>query len=199
MRRKEFLVEDRDKILDILNECEYGVLSLIYKNSPYSVALNFVYLEDCIYFHGANKGQKIDAIKQNPNASFLAVLPYSLIPSYFSDQKSACPATQYFASVHVNGNIKEIRDSKTKAKILNALMQKLQKDGGYEKIDEENAIYKNSLKFTSVLALNIKSLTCKLKIGQNLSKDKFNNIAEKLKTRGEPKDIKTASLMENLI
>lgn len=198
MRRSEFKVEDKEQIKSILDEVEHGVLSLICENAPYSVPLNFVYFEDSIYFHGAKSGKKIEVIKKSPKASFVAVVPYSLVPSYFSDEKSACPATQFFASVNASGDVSLVESLDKKAKVLNALMEKLQIDGGYEKISVDNPIYKNSLKSTAVLALKIENISCKIKLGQNLNDERFMDIIGKFEKRGSPKDTKTVKLMKHI-
>ncbi len=109
MRRAEFDVKDENSVNEVLETCEYGTLSLISEGKPYVVALNFVFFENSIFFHGAKEGRKIEAIKSNPNASFLVVKPYSFIPSFFSDTMSASPATQFFASVLVEGTISFIK------------------------------------------------------------------------------------------
>ena len=77
---------------------------------------------------------EIEAIKSNPNAAFLVVKPYSFIPSYFSDTMAACPATQFFASVLLEGKLSFIEDKDKKADILNALMKKFQNEDSFEKI-----------------------------------------------------------------
>jgi len=55
--------------------------------------------------HGAKKKKKVALIAQNPRANFCVVKPYALIPSYFSHTASACPATQFFASVILEGKV----------------------------------------------------------------------------------------------
>lgn len=196
MRRDEFKIEDKKIIENILFECKYGVLSLIDDTFPYSIPLNFVYFENSICFHGSKQGKKMRVIGKNPNASFVATIPYSFIPSYFSDEKSACPASQFFASIIANGRVKEIFDLNLKSNILNALMQKMQKEGGYENISAQNGLYKNSLKSTSVLALEIDLISCKVKLGQNLSDEKFDNLLQKLENRSLQEDKKSIMLMK---
>ena len=132
MRRDEFNINDKNSIDEILQTCEYGTLSLISEGKPYVVALNFVQYKNAIYFHGAKEGKKIEAIKSNPNAAFLVVKPYSFIPSYFSDTMAACPATQFFASVLLEGKLSFIEDKDKKADILNALMKKFQNEDSFE-------------------------------------------------------------------
>ena len=80
MRRAEFDVKDKNSINEILQACEYGTLSLISEGKPYVVALNFVFFENSIFFHGAKEGEQIDAILYIPNVSFLVIKTYSFIP-----------------------------------------------------------------------------------------------------------------------
>ena len=183
MRRAEFDVKDKNSINEILQACEYGTLSLISEGKPYVVALNFVFFENSIFFHGAKEGKKIEAIKSNPNASFLVVKPYSFIPSYFSDTMAACPATQFFASVLFEGTISFIEDGNIKAKVLNALMKKFQSEDSFEEISYEKAMYTKMLDKTAIFELNPQNISCKIKVGQNLNEEKRNRLMEKLKSR----------------
>jgi nitroimidazol reductase NimA-like FMN-containing flavoprotein (pyridoxamine 5'-phosphate oxidase superfamily) len=183
MRRAEFDVKDKNSINEILQACEYGTLSLISEGKPYVVALNFVFFENSIFFHGAKEGKKIEAIKSNPNASFLVVKPYSFIPSYFSDTMAACPATQFFASVLFEGKVAFIEDGNIKAKVLNALMKKFQSEDSFEEISYEKAMYTKMLDKTAIFELKPQNISCKIKVGQNLNEEKRNRLMEKLKSR----------------
>lgn len=183
MRRAEFDVKDENSINEVLQACEYGTLSLISEGKPYVVALNFVLLENSIFFHGAKEGRKIEAIKSNPNASFLLVKPYSFIPSFFSDTMAACPATQFFASVLFEGKVAFIEDGNIKAKVLNALMKKFQSEDSFEEISYEKAMYTKMLDKTAIFELKPQNISCKIKVGQNLNEEKRNRLMEKLKSR----------------
>ncbi|PID48119.1 MAG: hypothetical protein CR967_01560 [Proteobacteria bacterium] len=91
-----FEIKDKKIIQNLLDEIGFGILSLCKDNIPYSLPLNFVFVDDTIYFHGAKKGQKVDVFTSNSKASFCVVKEYSFIPSYFStDDGRACPATQF--------------------------------------------------------------------------------------------------------
>ena len=132
------------EVIKLLENAEYGTLALIDGNKPYAVALNFVYLDNAIYFHCSKKGKKIDLIKANNNCFFSVVKDYSLIPSYFSSKSGlACPATHFFESLHIEGVAKIIDDTQEKQKMFTALMQKLQSEGGYKSFDSSE--YKGSL------------------------------------------------------
>ena len=196
MRRAEFDIKDENSINELLESCEYGSLSLISEGKPYVVALNFVFFENSIFFHGAKEGRKIEAIKSNPNASFLVVKPYSFIPSYFSDTMAACPATQFFASVLFEGTVSFIEDGNIKAKVLNALMKKFQKEDSFEEIAYEKAMYTKILDKTAILELKPENISCKIKVGQNLNEERKNKFLEKLKNRNSQIDNETIKQMK---
>lgn len=72
MRRKNQEVS-KEECVRVLKTEGRGVLSLVLPDGyPYGVPVDFYYDEknDLIYFHGAKKGQKIDAIKKNAKACF---------------------------------------------------------------------------------------------------------------------------------
>lgn len=191
---KDFNDEDEALFKEVLDKCEYGVLSLNDATRPYSVPLNFAYDDGAIIFHGANMGKKIALMKKNPNATFCVVKPYSLIPSYFFDSKVACKATQFFASIICEGKIEFIEDLAQKALMLNKLMQKLQPEGGYEKI--EPAFHKEMLKKCTVYKLQILHVNTKFKAGQKLTKEKKAALLKELKKRANSLDLATIKFIE---
>lgn len=198
MRRNEFNIEDKAQIIALLAKCEYGTLSLIdTEGLPYGVPLNFVWWEEGIALHGAREGKKMQLLAHNPIVSFNVVKRYSLIPSYFSKTRSACPATQFFGSVTIAGTIQLIETLEDKASALNALMQKLQPEMGYDTIDQNNPIYETMLKKTAVMKLTPKSLTCKIKVGQNLSIEQKEAMIKQLLERDKEDDEDTVKCMRS--
>lgn len=198
MRRSEFEVTDEKEIESFLEECEYGVLSLISGDEPYGVAVNYAYRDGKFYFHGALQGRKAQAIGEGAKCSFTVVKPYAYIPSYFSDTRSAYPATQYFASVIAGGEVIRLDDMGAKAIGLNALMQKMQPEGGYEVIDAANPIYTKALEETGVYRIDPDFITLKVKAGQNLPKERHDAMMERLKGRNAMIDKETVMLMQDL-
>ena len=197
MRRSEFDVSDPEKIKSVLNECEYGVLSLISEGEPYGMAVNFAYIDGVIYFHGSLEGRKAEAIGLGTNASFMVVKPYAFIPSYFSDTRSASPATQFFASVYISGHVVLLNDSKEKAFGLTALMEKMQPEGGYDPIDAKNPIYTKMLEKTGVYKIVPNVMTLKLKAGQNLSKERYDILVQHLEKR-DGAESETVQLVQSI-
>lgn len=86
MRRKDKALQNSD-IVKILQHGEYGVLSTMDEGGqPYGVPLNYVYMNDCIYFHCALAGHKLENIAINSRVSFCVVGDTCLLPEEFSTE-----------------------------------------------------------------------------------------------------------------
>ena len=84
IRRKDKKI-GTDEAVNLFTKCEYGVLSTVDNDGqPYGVPLNYAYKDNCIYFHCALIGHKIDNIENNPKVSFCVVGDTKVLPSEFS-------------------------------------------------------------------------------------------------------------------
>lgn len=147
MRRQEKEIENKE-IEEILNKGEYGIFATIGENGyPYSVPLNYVYFEDCIYFHSAKSGHKIDNIKNNDKVSFCVVGDTEVLPSEFNTR---------YESVIVFGSAIEI-DGKEKEKALLKLIEKY----SLEFLEEGKLYISKAKDATSVVKISIDHMTGK--------------------------------------
>lgn len=191
-----FEIKDKSIIQKVLDNAEYGTLALCAENVPYSVPVNFVTVDNIIYFHGAYKGKKMAMLTQNPKVSFSVLENYSLIQSYFSSTDGlACPASQFFKSVIVDGEAIVVVDRKEKAKMFEALMQKLQPEGKYSSFDK--AVYDKAIKATAVIKIIPTEIRAKFKFGQNLNEERFEMILSHLEERNNPLDKDTILMMKS--
>ena len=191
----QFEIKERTIIYDVLDKAEYGTLALSVDNFPYAVPLNFVRIKESIYFHGALQNKKMKILKQNPRVSFSVVESYALIDSDFSSTEGlACPATQFFKSISIDGLASLVIRRDEKAKIFEALMKKLQPKGGYRPFSDRE--YDTAIKATALVKIEIKKLECKFKFGQHLSKERFEMIRSHLQKRGTQVDLETVALMK---
>lgn len=195
MRRSEFEVSDPQAIESVLRECEYGVLSLMSRDEPYGVAINFAYREGAVYFHGSIEGRKVEAIGEGAKVAFLVVKPYAYIPSYFSDTSAAYPATQFFTSVHISGEAIPVKDEREKAFGLTALMEKMQPEGKYEPIIAATPIYTKMMELTGVYKIVPNVMSLKVKAGQNLPKERYDTLIKHIEMRNGSNDSSTIQLM----
>lgn len=118
MRRKDRALENTEAI-ELLKNCEYGILSTIDKNGyPYGVPLSYVYMDNSIYFHSATEGNKLDNISYNNKVSFCSVGKTSILPDKFSTK---------YESVIVRGTASEVIDEE-KCKALLEILNKYSPD-----------------------------------------------------------------------
>lgn len=195
--KKSVTITDKKIIQNILDEAEFGTLALCSNNRPYSLPINFVEVKGEIYFHGAKKGKKLDLIKENALASFCVVESYSLLPSYYSTQDgSACPATQLFKSVIIDGKIQFVEQYSEKVNALESLMQKLQKEGKYIPLNDK--MYEKAINATALFKLIPQNISAKFKLGQNFNQERYDRVSEHLSKRGTSKDIATLELINSI-
>ncbi|WP_219838469.1 pyridoxamine 5'-phosphate oxidase family protein [Paenibacillus sp. R14(2021)] len=197
MRRREFEIDgEQAEIEAFLQEMSFGFLGTVTSDGePSMTPLNFVYVNGSIYFHGSRIGEKMTQLKQNQRVTFMAAKEYAIIPSFFSDPLMACPATAYFKSVRMDGQAVVVDDPAEKAAALEALMRKLQPEGGYKTIDAEDPDYVPRLKGVAVVRIDAERIVGKFKFGQNLKAAERQSITAQLAERNLPTDAETIALM----
>jgi nitroimidazol reductase NimA-like FMN-containing flavoprotein (pyridoxamine 5'-phosphate oxidase superfamily)/GNAT superfamily N-acetyltransferase len=139
-----------------------------------------------IAFHGAAAGEKHEAVGRAAVVSAEEVV--ALLPSYFVDPERACPATTYYRSVQAHGRIERVDEPAVKARVLAALMQKLQPEGGHVPIDADHPLYRNAVRGISILRVRFERIDGKAKLGQNRKPEELAAILERLWRRGAPGD-----------
>ncbi len=147
MRRRDRELSESEARKILLNG-EYGVLSTIGTEYPYSVPINYVVIDNYIYIHGScEEGQKIINIKKNNNVCFTVVGKTKVLPSKFSEK---------YESVIVLGKAKIVNDD-MKEKALEAFLDKYSpefKESGMKYID-------SAKEKTSVYSISIEQITGK--------------------------------------
>jgi hypothetical protein len=196
VRRKDYEFTEREGMLAFLDAAPHGHLAFVRPDgSPGLVALNFARVGGTLYFHGATEGEKVASLALEPRVTFMVSNGFALVPSYFRDPERACPATQYYKAVVVHGEARMVQSLEEKAAGLQALMEKLQPEGGYRAIAGGDAFYTRHLETTGVIALLMTTLTAKFKFGQNLPKRTRKRVAAKLRARDEARDQETVAAM----
>ncbi len=151
MRRHDRKISS-DECIRILNANEYGVLSMSTKeNEGYGIPLNYVYLNDSIYFHCALKGRKLKEISDHNKVSFCIVGRTEIIPQKF---------TSKYESVIVFGKASEV-NGEEKRNALTALIKKYSKDY----LSEGIAYIETMFDITRVYKIEISEMTGKASRG----------------------------------
>ena len=143
-----------DRIIELLKESEYGVLSLGTSENGYAygIPMSYVYDENnnSLYFHCAPEGQKLDIIAENNRVYFCVVGKTMPIADKF---------TTLYESVIAFGDAEIIENDEEKRKALRLLVKKY--SAGHEEIGEK---YMNgSWDRTATFKIIIKHLTAKAK------------------------------------
>jgi nitroimidazol reductase NimA-like FMN-containing flavoprotein (pyridoxamine 5'-phosphate oxidase superfamily) len=149
MSTQKRFISDKEA-LAILNAGSYGVLSTASRDGqPYGVAVNYYFSgdENCIFFHCAVSGRKIDNILENNKVSFIVTGPNEVIPEKL---------TTYYESVIVQGRAAIVSDEEEKKEKLLSICRKFapHKKG----LDE---VIKQSSHATAVVKINIESISGK--------------------------------------
>ena len=96
----------------------------------------------------------------------------------------------------INGVAEVVENREEKAMMFEAMMQKLQPEGGYKPLNDE--AYDKALKATAVVKIVPSTVSCKFKFGQHLDKERFDMILNHLKERNSDIDNETIEIMKGL-
>lgn len=147
IRRKNQQIT-KEEIDDILTKAEYGFFSTISANGyPYTIPVSFVYSDNCIYFHCAPEGHKLENIKKNSKVSFCVVVDTELLPERFDTK---------YKSVVVFGEACEITGD-LKESVLLKLVNKYSLDF----LEEGKEYINNAKERTAVIRIKINHMTGK--------------------------------------
>lgn len=108
MRRKKQVLSP-EECIEILEKGTAGVLALSGdQDYPYAVPISYVYHDSKLFFHSAQSGHKIDAIRKCGKASFCVIDQNHIVPEEYTTYFRSVIA---FGQIHIMENEKEMRDA----------------------------------------------------------------------------------------
>ncbi len=126
MRRKQQALSQQEAIV-ILQQASSGTLALMGKDYwPYAVPLSFVFDQKSLYFHCAKAGYKLEAMQQNPKASFCIIAQDEPVPEEW---------TTHYKSVIVFGKL-QILEEESKRHALKLLIHKYAPESSESQIQQ---------------------------------------------------------------
>lgn len=126
MRRHKQLL-NAEETAAVLHKGTSGVLALSGEDGyPYAVPISYVFDGDKLYFHCAQSGHKLDAIRHCPKASFCVIDQDQIVPEEY---------TSYFRSVIAFGTIRELENDGEKRAAIEKLARKYAPDDTAEGLD----------------------------------------------------------------
>lgn len=194
MRKAEFYAMGRAEAVELL--AASPVVHLASSNErgePVLRALHAVVLDGAIYFHAAPVGEKSEAVGRA--AVIAAEELVATVPSYVFDPERACPATTYYRSAQVHGVLEQVDDAGEKARMLQALMEKYQPEGGHVAITADDPRYRGAVRGIAVVRMSLERVDGKAKLGQNRRPEELSRVLEFLWRRGEAGDMRAIELV----
>lgn len=153
--RKKDRERDANFALNVVDRCDYAVLSLITpENAPYCVPVSIVREDKSIYFHCAKTGMKTDCLRYNPNVCITCVTD-TFKPDYYF--------TTTFKSAIINAVATEITDTMEMLHILKLLCLR-HNPGNMAKFDAE---IEKMFAATAIWKLDITEITGKERVMPN--------------------------------
>jgi uncharacterized protein len=164
---KKYEIQSKQKMIAFLNSQPAGRLASTDKEGyPQVIPMNFVYFDNAIYMHSHPFGEKLDNIRRNPNVGFEVDQHICFLPSYYFHPTDASQADTLYISVVIKGRAEIVEDSEEKARALNALMEKYQKEGRYEALDAKMPVVEE----VAIIKVTPKDMRGKYKVGQHWAK-----------------------------
>jgi len=144
MRRSDKEITDPEELVKPLYEADCITLALCSDNRPYIATLSHGYdaANNCIYFHSAPEGKKMEYLRSNPE-----VWGQALIDGGY--QHGSCD--HLYHTTQFNGIVTFIEDHAEKRHALKLMINKLD--------DNPEEIIKNQLQSSSVAKITIGKIT----------------------------------------
>lgn len=117
MRRREKEITDRKLIESIIHKAAVCRIGLCDQGTPYVVPLSFGYKDNCLYFHSAGEGRKIDVLKRNNHVCFEVDIDVECVPS-----ETPCKWSVKYLSVIGFGYASFVKGLQEKKEALNIIM-----------------------------------------------------------------------------
>jgi nitroimidazol reductase NimA-like FMN-containing flavoprotein (pyridoxamine 5'-phosphate oxidase superfamily) len=122
LRRKDKEITDESLMKKILKTSQYITMALCRDSQPYLVSLSHAYDENrnCLYFHCAKEGKKLQYLNSNDVVWGQALLDYG------HGEGDEC--THLYASVHFCGRVTLIKDLNEKRQAMICMINQLEKN-----------------------------------------------------------------------
>jgi uncharacterized protein len=174
---KKLEIQSKSNIIEFLNSQPVGRVCSIDSNGfPQIIPMNFVYLDGSVYMHSHPFGEKLDNIRRNPHVGFEVDQHVCFLPSYYFHPTDASQADTLYISVVIKGSAEMVHDDEEKARALNALMEKYQKEGRYEALDSGMPVVRE----VAIIKVIPAEMRGKYKIGQHWARPYRLKMAQKI-------------------
>jgi len=133
--------------LELLEKSSVGRIGTCLEGIPYITPVNYVFHDDCVYFHCALEGRKLENIRKNKNVCFEVDELVSII-----QHEIPCHMSANYKSVIIFGEASIIDNDDVKVDILKKIVEKYSKDKSIgQKLKKDDV--------SSIIVVRIKPVT----------------------------------------
>ena len=142
-----------EEIEQVLAQADVGRISTLNeKGYPYTVAVHYVWMDGKIYFHGLQKGHKLDNIKRNPKVCFEVDRLHQILRE---EIEMPCKVDTLYESVVILGDALILDEEGEKRQVLNQFVNKYTPDMEGYNLPEAR------VNGTAVVEINVREMTGK--------------------------------------
>lgn len=116
MRRKDKQISDRGELEQIIDQAVVCRIAYVRDGVPHIVPVNFGYEYNCLYFHSAVEGHKIDSLRRDSRVCFEMETDVELLAA-----SAPCKWTVKYRSVIGHGRVFFIEEIGAKRKALDII------------------------------------------------------------------------------
>jgi nitroimidazol reductase NimA-like FMN-containing flavoprotein (pyridoxamine 5'-phosphate oxidase superfamily) len=119
IRRKEKEITEKSEMLSIINEAEYVVVAMCKDNEPYLATLSHGYdaERNCIYFHCAREGKKVDILKAQNRVWGQALVDKGYVQGF---------CDHLYATAQFKGRVTFVENAEEKRNALEVMIRALE-------------------------------------------------------------------------
>ncbi len=152
MQKKEREILDKRIYLEIMKNGKFSTISMCRNDEPYIVTLSYGFdaINDCLYFHSAQKGLKLEFLKENQKVCGTIIEDLGYV-------KSAC--SHKYRSIVFWGDMTIVEDLDEIKHAFDILLKHLEENPS--KLKKRFFKSEESYKTTCLLKLNISLITGK--------------------------------------
>jgi nitroimidazol reductase NimA-like FMN-containing flavoprotein (pyridoxamine 5'-phosphate oxidase superfamily) len=134
IRRKEKAIESEDEMISILEKSKYITIAMCQNDEPYLVTLSHGYDRErnCIYFHCAQEGKKVDILSQHNVVWGQAIEDHGYA-------EGSCD--HLYATTQFKGRVTFVKDANEKEHALRVMINSIEPDP--EKVIKEQITKKS--------------------------------------------------------
>jgi predicted FMN-binding regulatory protein PaiB len=181
-------------------EMRYGTLIACTADGyPQVSILPFVKINDVIELHCVQADPTFDALGINPRVTFFVSDFLAWSPHYWVDEKDAGRATLHFRAVAFECDVERTStDPEDVAGALSRLLARYEPGASYEPV-KPGEFYGARLRRLATMRLRVVRSHIKFKTGPAGTVDTKRRVADKLRDRAEPGDMRAAAVIETYL